>query len=58
MNTTFASLFAQAPGLTSSFNDIFNNATPLPLVLPPTPAALPPLEHLEALHTSGSVTSY
>jgi hypothetical protein len=40
MNNTFASLFAQAPGLASSFNDIFNDSTTVP-VAPPTPAALP-----------------
>lgn len=40
MDNTFASLFAQAPGLVSSFNDIFNDKAAVPVV-PPTPAALP-----------------
>jgi hypothetical protein len=40
MNSTFASLFTQAPGLVSSFNDIFNDTTSIPAA-PPTPAALP-----------------
>ena len=40
MNSTFASLFAQAPGLANSFNDIFNDTAAVP-VMPPTPAALP-----------------
>lgn len=42
MNSTFANLFAQAPGLASSFNDIFKKPIAVPLV-PPTPAALPAL---------------
>ncbi|WP_155835308.1 hypothetical protein [Herbaspirillum sp. RV1423] len=35
-----ASLFSQAPGLATSFNDIFNDKTTLPAA-PPKPAALP-----------------
>jgi hypothetical protein len=40
MNNTFASFFAQAPGLASSFNDIFNDTTAV-TVAPQTPALLP-----------------
>jgi hypothetical protein len=39
MNNNHAALFAQAPGLASSFNDIFNNTATAP-VAPPTPAVL------------------
>jgi hypothetical protein len=42
MNSTFANLFAQAPGLASSFDDIFKKPIAVPLA-PPTPAALPTL---------------
>lgn len=40
MDNTLSALFAQAPDLASSFNDIFKN-TPAEPVAPPTPAALP-----------------
>jgi hypothetical protein len=40
MNPAFASLFAQAPGLANSFNDIFNGTTTVPAAAP-MPAALP-----------------
>jgi hypothetical protein len=40
MDKTLSALFAQAPALANSFNDIFNAPTAAP-VAPPTPAALP-----------------
>ena len=40
MNNALSSLFAQAPGLASSFNDIFTDKVAVQ-VAPPTPAALP-----------------
>ena len=40
MNNSLSALFAQAPGLAKSFNDIFKNTTAVPLAAP-TPAVLP-----------------
>lgn len=49
MNSTFANLFSQAPGLASSFDDIFKKPTAVPLV-PPTPAALPALRSIPIIN--------
>lgn len=48
MNKTSSALFAQVPGLASSFNDIFNDTTATPLA-PPTPAALPAPQDIHAV---------